>query len=134
MAAGMYTSDGNGRLYISSDRGDHWTHVDLPFPLGGNNPGRAIGERLMVDPNKPSTLFYGSRTAGLWKSTDSGHTWAQVTSLSTTKMTQDQVNAVGGSAMGVETGRVRHRHQGQRHGHPDHLRGHRARTTSARRA
>ncbi|MBW8827878.1 MAG: hypothetical protein JF606_00255, partial [Burkholderiales bacterium] len=64
MAAGMYTSEGNGRLYISSDRGDHWTYVALPFPLGGNNPGRAIGERLMVDPNKPSTLFYATRTAG----------------------------------------------------------------------
>jgi xyloglucan-specific exo-beta-1,4-glucanase len=104
MAAGMYTSEGNGRLYISSNRGDQWSYVDLPFPLGGNNPGRAIGERLMVDPNKPSTLFYASRTAGLWKSTDSGLTWAQVTSLSSAKLTQDQVNALGtNSAMGVET-------------------------------
>jgi hypothetical protein len=102
MATGMYTSEGNGRLYISSDRGTTWTHVDLPFPVGGNNAGRAMGERLMVDPNKPSTLFYGSRTAGLWKSMDSGQTWAQVTSLSTATMTQDQVNAVGGSAMGVD--------------------------------
>ncbi|MFG6432889.1 dockerin [Roseateles sp. LYH14W] len=104
MAAGMYTSEGNGRLYISSNRGDQWTHVALPFPLGGNNPGRAIGERLMVDPNKPSTLFYATRTAGLWKSADSGLTWAQVTSLSSAKLTQDQVNALGiNSAMGVET-------------------------------
>ncbi|MDR6842660.1 sialidase family protein [Pseudoxanthomonas sacheonensis] len=104
MAAGMYTSEGNGRLYFSSDRGDQWTYVTLPFPLGGNNPGRAIGERLMVDPNKPSTLFYATRTAGLWKSVDSGLTWAQVTSLSSAKLTQDQVNALGiGSAMGVET-------------------------------
>jgi len=102
MATGMYTFEGNGRLYISSDRGDHWTHVDLPFPIGGNNSGRAMGERLMVDPNKPSTLFYGSRTAGLWKSADSGQTWTQVSSLSTATMNQDQVNAVGGSAMGVE--------------------------------
>jgi hypothetical protein len=102
MAAGMYSSDGNGRMYISSDRGDHWTHVALPFPLGGNNPGRAIGERLTVDPNKPSTLFYGTRTAGLWKSVDSGLSWAQVTALSTAKLTQDQVNALGiSSAMGV---------------------------------
>ena len=79
----MYTSEGNGRLYISSDRGDHWTYVSLPFPLAGNSPGRAIGERLTVDPNKPSTLFYATRTAGLWKSVNSGLTWAQVTSLST---------------------------------------------------
>ena len=103
MASGMYTTEGNGRLYISSDRGDHWTHVGLPFPLAGNSPGRAIGERLTVDPNKPSTLFYATRTAGLWKSVDSGLTWAQVTSLSTARLTQDQVNALSvGSAMGVE--------------------------------
>src|SRR5688500_11020165 len=78
MGAGMYTTEGNGRLYLSSDRGNHWTYVGLPFPLGGNNPGRAIGERLMVDPNKPSTLFYATRTAGLWKSIDSGRAWALV--------------------------------------------------------
>jgi xyloglucan-specific exo-beta-1,4-glucanase len=102
MATGMYTSEPNGRIYISSNRGDSWTHYDLPFKLGGNNPGRAMGERMMVDPNKPSTLFYGSRQAGLWTSTDSGHTWSQVTSLSSVTMTQDQVNAAGGSGMGVE--------------------------------
>ncbi|HJV69348.1 dockerin [Ideonella sp.] len=101
MATGMYTFEGNGRLYISSDRGDHWTYVGLPFSLGGNNTGRAIGERLVVDPNKPSTMLYGSREAGLWKSTDSGLTWAQVTSLSAVKMTADQVSAAGGSGMGV---------------------------------
>jgi photosystem II stability/assembly factor-like uncharacterized protein len=119
MATGMYTFEGNGRLYISSDRGDTWTHVDLPFPIGGNNAGRAMGERLMVDPNMPSTLFYGSRTAGLWKSTNAGQTWAQVTSLATATMTQDQVNAVGGSAMGVELvvydTDVRGPHKGNKH-------------------
>jgi hypothetical protein len=101
MATGMYTFEGNGRLYISNNRGDSWSYVNLPFALGGNNPGRAMGERLMVDPNKPSTLFFGSRTAGLWKSTDSGRNWAQVTSLSSAKMTADQISAAGGG-MGVE--------------------------------
>lgn len=101
MATGMYTFEGNGRLYISSDRGDHWTYVGLPFALGGNNPGRAIGERLTVDPTQPSTLLYGSRQAGLWKSADAGRTWAQVTSLSPVTMTADQVGAAGGSGMGV---------------------------------
>ena len=103
MAAGMYNSDkADARLYISSDRGDHWTYVKLPFSTGGNNGGRAMGERLMVDPNKPSILFYGSRTAGLWKSSDSGRNWTQVGALSTAKMTQDQIKAAGGSAMGIE--------------------------------
>jgi len=102
MVTGMYNSaDTTARLYISSNRGNSWTPVNLPFSAGGNNNGRAIGERLSVDPNKPSILFYGSRTAGLWKSTDSGRTWAQ-TSLSSTKLTQDQINNLGGHAMGVE--------------------------------
>lgn len=103
MTTGMYTWQGDGRLYISSDRGDHWQHVDLPFPVGSNNNGRAIGERLMVDPNQPSTLFYGSRTAGLWKSVDAGQTWQQVPSLSSFVMSGDQANAAnGGSPIGVE--------------------------------
>ena len=103
MSTGLYDSaDATARLYISGDRGDHWTHVNLPFSAGSNNGGRAIGERMMVDPNKPSILFYGSRTAGLWKSVDSGRTWAQVTSLSSTKMSSSQLNAIGGTAMGVE--------------------------------
>jgi xyloglucan-specific exo-beta-1,4-glucanase len=103
MSTGLYNSAGaTARLYISSDRGDHWTSVNLPFSTGANNSGRAIGERMMVDPNLPSTLFYGSRTGGLWKSTDSGRTWAQVTSLSSVKMSSGQINAAGGSAMGVE--------------------------------
>jgi hypothetical protein len=101
MATGMYTFEGNGRLYISSDRGDTWSHVPLPFTLGGNNPGRALGERLAVDPNKPSTLYFGSRESGLWKSTDSGRNWAQVTALSSAKMSAAQIEAAGGSGMGV---------------------------------
>jgi hypothetical protein len=73
---------GNGRLYSSSDRGNTWTWVSLPFVVHGNHIGRAIGERLRLDPTNPSTMFYGSRMAGLWKSSDSGHTWARVTGLS----------------------------------------------------
>ncbi len=86
MSTGLYVPNGNGRIYISTDRGDSWAHAELPFPVGANNDGRAIGERMMVDPNLPSTLFYGSRTAGLWKSTDRGLNWAQVTSLSSAVM------------------------------------------------
>jgi hypothetical protein len=76
----------NGRLYISSDRGANWTWVNLPFPVGGNDESRGIGERLKLDPTNPSTMFYGTRTAGLWKSTNSGQTWSQVTSLSSATM------------------------------------------------
>ncbi len=104
MSAGMYLHDTpDGRLYISSDRGDTWQHVNLPFSVGSNMQGRAVGERMMVDPNKPSILFYGSRANGLWKSSDYGQTWQQVQSLATHNMTKDEINAVfWGGVVGFE--------------------------------
>ncbi len=103
MVTGMSASaDATARLYISNNRGGSWTFFNLPFSAGGNNNGRAIGERLSVDPNNPSILFYGSRTAGLWRSVNSGRTWAQVSGLSSTKLTADQINNLGGQVMGVE--------------------------------
>jgi xyloglucan-specific exo-beta-1,4-glucanase len=103
MTTSQYVTNGNGRFYYSSDQGNTWGYVALPFPVGSNNQGRGIGERLMVDPNLPSTLFYASRTAGLWKSTDYGMSWNQVTSLSSYVMTTtDMTNANGGSPIGVE--------------------------------
>ncbi len=105
LVTGMYTKDGggnpsNGRIYASSNRGLTWTHYDLPFPVGGNEGGRAIGERLKLDPTNPSTMFYASRTAGLWKSTNSGQTWTQ-TALSSTVLTGAQIQAIG-AVKGVE--------------------------------
>jgi hypothetical protein len=87
MTGDTANQDAHGRIYISSDRGTTWTHYDLPFAVGGNDDARAYGERLAVDPQNPTTLMYGSRKAGIWKSTDSGHTWSQLTGFSTTTTT-----------------------------------------------
>lgn len=103
MTTSMAVQYGNGRFYYSSDQGRTWDYVTLPFPVGSNNQGRAIGERLMVDPNLPTTLFYASRTAGLWKSTNRGLDWSQVTSLSSRVMSTNEINSAnGGSPVGVE--------------------------------
>jgi xyloglucan-specific exo-beta-1,4-glucanase len=91
----------NGRIYVSQDRGASWTHYDLPFPVGGNESARAVGERLKLDPTNPSTMFYASRTAGLWKSTNSGQTWTQ-TGLSSKVLTGSEIMAMGGVSVGVE--------------------------------
>jgi xyloglucan-specific exo-beta-1,4-glucanase len=93
MTTQQAVQSGNGRLYYSSNQGATWSHVTLPFPVGSNNQGRAIGERLMVDPNVPSTMFYASRSAGLWKSTNSGLNWTQVTSLSNYVMSNAEMAA-----------------------------------------
>jgi hypothetical protein len=84
-AVGNYTNSwdpNNGAVLRSSDQGATWTATTLPFKIGGNMPGRGMGERLVVDPNKNSVLYLGTSGGnGLWRSTDSGVTWAKVSSF-----------------------------------------------------
>jgi hypothetical protein len=88
IAAGTYTNEWtsmNGAILRSSDYGQTFERTDLPFKLGGNMPGRSMGERLAIDPNNNSILYFGARSGkGLWKSTDFGATWSQVTSFPAT--------------------------------------------------
>ena len=81
-AVGTYTNSWdpkNGAVMRSSDRGASWQKANLPFKLGGNMPGRGMGERLAVDPNRNSVLYLGAPSGkGLWRSTDSGASWSQV--------------------------------------------------------
>ncbi|MGW7299146.1 cellulose binding domain-containing protein [Streptomyces sp. NPDC054829] len=84
-AVGTYTNSwdpGNGAVLRSADRGASWRKADLPFKLGGNMPGRGMGERLAIDPNRNSVLYLGAPSGkGLWRSTDSGASWSQVTNF-----------------------------------------------------
>ncbi len=85
VAAGMYTNSwdpNDGAILRSSDQGGTWAITPLPFKLGGNMPGRGMGERLAVDPNDDNVLYLGAPSGkGLWKSTDSGATWSQVSNF-----------------------------------------------------
>jgi hypothetical protein len=89
LAAGEYIEDwdGNGAILVSSNQGASFTTVPMPFRMGGNDNGRNGGERLQVDPNLGSVLLYGSYENGLWKSTNSGSSWSQVTSFPVTGAT-----------------------------------------------
>ncbi len=84
-AVGTYTNDwdpNNGAVLYSEDYGETWGVAELPFKQGGNMPGRGMGERLAIDPSDNSTLYLGTPSGnGLWKSTDYGRTWAEVTSF-----------------------------------------------------
>ncbi|PBC78535.1 photosystem II stability/assembly factor-like uncharacterized protein [Streptomyces sp. TLI_235] len=83
LATGTYTNEwaGNGAILRSTDRGRTFQRTDLPFKLGGNEPGRGAGERLVIDPANHGTLLLGTRKNGLWRSTDYGATWSQVSSF-----------------------------------------------------
>jgi photosystem II stability/assembly factor-like uncharacterized protein len=76
-AAGMYRGDPSAILR-SHDRGKTWDVFPVSFRMGGNEDGRAVGERLAVDPNQTTILYFGSRHDGLWRSTDSAQTWQKV--------------------------------------------------------
>ncbi|MEU6004224.1 xyloglucanase [Streptomyces sp. NPDC047197] len=84
-SVGTYTNDwdpGKGAVLRSADRGETWKKADLPFKLGGNMPGRGMGERLAVDPHDNRVLYLGAPSGhGLWRSTDSGATWSEVTAF-----------------------------------------------------
>src|SRR5688572_5265801 len=85
LAAGTYTNSwdpNNGAILRSSDKGNSFQVSPLPFKLGGNMPGRGMGERLEIDPNKNNILYLGAPSGnGLWRSIDYGATWSRVTSF-----------------------------------------------------
>ncbi|PGH22974.1 hypothetical protein AJ80_02889 [Polytolypa hystricis UAMH7299] len=84
-ALGMYTHSwdpDNGAIARSSDGGATWSTFDLPFKVGGNMPGRGMGERLAIDPNNNHIIYFGARSGnGLWKSTNQGQSFEKVTSF-----------------------------------------------------
>ncbi len=71
-------------LLVSTNQGATFSQFTPPFALNGNVDGRSNGERMAVDPNLNSILFYGTRAAGLYKSSNSGATWSQVNSFPVT--------------------------------------------------
>ena len=77
LAAGTY-SQGRAAILRSANQGATFERINVSFAMGGNESGRFNGERLAVDPNLGSILFFGSRRDGLWRSADRGSTWQRV--------------------------------------------------------
>lgn len=76
-----YFNSGKTAILRSTDYGNTFavTDVTSQFKAHGNGMGRQNGEKLAVDPNKGSILFCGTRENGLFKSTNSGASWSNVT-------------------------------------------------------
>ncbi|MBD2209674.1 hypothetical protein H6G27_07270 [Nostoc linckia FACHB-104] len=83
IAAGKYTGSwaGLGTIFKSTNQGKTWTKLNIDLPMGGNENQRWASERLAVSPFNSNIIFFGSRTNGLWKSSDGGGKWQKVTSL-----------------------------------------------------
>ncbi|RUS34089.1 endo-1,4-beta-glucanase [Jimgerdemannia flammicorona] len=83
IAVGQYVKSwaGNGAILASKNQGNTWTtQWNASFPMGSNEDGRGAGERLAVNPVNNNIIFFGSRTAGLWMSTNYGQSFTLVTS------------------------------------------------------
>lgn len=84
-ALGTYLNDWQphpGAIARSRDKGETWQITELPFKIGGNMPGRGMGERLSIDPNNHQIIYFGAEAGeGLWRSVDAGVTWSKVASF-----------------------------------------------------
>ena len=93
VAAGQYTQPWalplDGEILRSANQGRSWQVTDLPIQLAANQDGRNMGERLAVDPDEDRILYLASPANGLWRSTDGGATWGQVTSFPVTSTPDD---------------------------------------------
>ncbi|MFA9388726.1 MAG: WD40/YVTN/BNR-like repeat-containing protein [Prolixibacteraceae bacterium] len=83
LACGTYTNPDapNGEMLLSINRGESFERVPMPIKMGGNENGRGNGERLAVDPANGNIIYFGSRNDGLWRSTNAGHSWEQVSTF-----------------------------------------------------
>jgi hypothetical protein len=102
LAAGTYLTSGNGVILRSTDRGTHFQVNPISAPMGGNADGRSMGERLAIDPNLTSKLYFASRGNGLMVSTDFGSTWSQVVSFPVTGGTT--YSGTGSTCAGTKLG------------------------------
>jgi hypothetical protein len=100
MAVGTYTASWGdlGAMMRSSNRGETWEKTEMPIKMGGNENGRSTGERLAVDPNDTNIIYYGSRRAGLWRSTDRGVSYSELKSFPV----KDAANGFGTTFINVD--------------------------------
>ncbi len=96
LAGTGYFSNGNTAVLRSTDYGSTWDTSYVEMLAHGNGMGRQTGEKLVVDPNKPNILFCGSRSKGLYKSTDYGKTWTSAYEVALSTAVKSDLNNVNG--------------------------------------
>ncbi|MBC8010817.1 MAG: hypothetical protein H7067_12065 [Burkholderiales bacterium] len=81
VGSGQYGPDSGRGVWRSTDGGSNWTHVLPNIAFSGNEDVRLGGECIAVKPGtNPETVWVGSNTTGLWRSTNGGvaGSWSEV--------------------------------------------------------
>lgn len=79
----VYTAT-NAGLYKSDDLGSSWTKLSgFPGTFDGNGNLRWVGEPIAVDPATSAYLYVGSRSNGLYKSSNTGSSFSQALGVPT---------------------------------------------------
>ncbi len=73
--------DGQGGVYRSEDKGKTWTKLMDAKYAGNGRVDRWTGECIAVDPNNSEVIYAGTRTNGIWRSTDDGSSWSKVVDI-----------------------------------------------------
>lgn len=68
----------NGGAFCSTDGGETWTRLELPFDTNQGWAGGTIVWSLAIMPGEPEALFVGTCPAAIYCSRDSGDTWRKV--------------------------------------------------------
>ena len=96
LAGTGYFSDGRTAVLRSEDFGATWDTSYVEMLAHGNGMGRQTGEKLAVDPNMPNIILCGSRSKGVYKSTDYGKTWTSLYEVALSSATGSSLNGVNG--------------------------------------
>lgn len=90
VAAGGWRNSGTSDVLKSTDGGSTWSRTYLDLAVGGNWAGfagaesgtdcssRATGECIIVDPGNTNIVLVGTPSNGVWRSTNGGGSWTQI--------------------------------------------------------
>jgi photosystem II stability/assembly factor-like uncharacterized protein len=73
--------NGEGGIYRSEDRGKNWEKLMSAHYEGNGRVDRWTGECIAVDSNSSNIIYAGTRTNGLFRSTDDGVSWSKLTDV-----------------------------------------------------
>ncbi len=98
----------DGFIYRTDDAGKNWRRTQFPrTAMNANDPFRANGEKMAVDPMAPDRVLAGTPEKGLFLTEDGGGHWSQVAQTMIGESTADGGHpGIAGIAFDPHSGQV----------------------------